>query len=205
MDRIPPFDDLLYLGTEWLNHQKTMTASFLKTDEFFLSKCYEIYNEIEDGYKNSLPTIFINKKDTGFTTALMFCIYYYSLIFKDIKIMTSKQELNKTKLVETISLVSRFSGINISCDVKANQILIKKDGRQISEISIHNINMFDIANINGCVFFVDCKPLKNIDKYNDLIKNFTRCDRLVLNFPSNEFIDKLAMDNQLKIKSIKIF
>lgn len=196
------FDDFLYMGIDFIKKSKlALPIELLKTDDFFLQKVFEIYNLIE----NDQISIFDCPDKSGITTALYFIIFYYSLKYPLITILSKNTKTRNQVMDKVFELFENFISDNYSHVLKSNTVFISYDNKKISEIKFLDVVTFDIATTSGILLFDDCGPLKNLDKYRDLIKNKNNHEKIVMNFVNNKELITLAKENNINIKKIKIF
>lgn len=198
------FDDILYVGLDYIKNLPALPPEHAKTDEWFFQSVFEIYNAVE----TMNPIIFYQKRGTGMTTALQYIISYYTLHHKEITIVTNPGSYHKT-LEGVYIMFANFLGMKLDGNFMSNKILLKENGHDFCEISILSVTQFDNANLKGPIILDSKTELKNSSKFNDLFKtirsNVKKYDKFALNFPENENISKLAKEYNIDTKKIKIF
>lgn len=194
------FDDILYMGIKGhLQKKQALPAELFKTDEEFLRVTYELYAELEKEHITVLRQV----KKSGVSTALMFIIAYYSLHHDTITIV-QKPGAHSALLQPVFRMFADFADFKCSIDKKSNQVFLRHENDVFCTINLLNDTAFNAADISGLVVFDNCTKLKNPEKYTDLFNNKEKYDKVILNFPESDLLNKLAVDYNLKIKEIRI-
>lgn len=199
------FDDILYQGLDgYLKKNNSMPSQFINTNEHFLETAYYMYKAIENN-----DCVFFNKQksETGFTSALSLIVCYLALNNKEISII-SKPGSYKDSIFQGLDMFNKFINTNFEVSSKANEFILKDmDGDVYCNIGNYNNVTFNVSNLKGIVIFDSNTSIRNIDKFNDIFKNGQIYDKLIIYFPNNNDIVKLAEENGVKYlsKDIKIF
>lgn len=198
------FDDILYMGTDAFKKMPSLPPELCKTDEWFFQKTFDVYNIIEE----TNPVIINQNRDTGLTTSLQFIICYYSLFYPEITLLVNPGNYSE-KFHQVYDVFANLLNFKYDGKFMSNKIILKYNNVQYCEITILGDNVFNIADLKGPVIFDTNKVMKNYSKYEDLlktsIKNKKKYDKLVLNFPENDDMLKLAKEYKIETKTIKIF
>lgn len=198
------FDDILYRGVTWLKTVKQLPPELCKIDEEFLRNCFVIYDSIE----NNKPIIFRHARSTGFSTALMFVISYYTLLYPQITILVNPGAYS-TSFEKVYEMFANFIGLSCDINTMSNKINLRIGKKQYCEINVLNDLAFNNADLKGPIIFDTNREMKNTSKFEDLLKTFNKYpekyDKLVFHFLDNDNLKKIETEYSIFSKEIKIF
>jgi len=202
--KLKRFDDILYMGTEYIKSVKQLPPELCKVNEDFFRVCFTIYSEIEE----HKPVIFRHDKATGFSTALMFAISYYTLSNPQITLLVNPGAYSKA--IEIVyEMFTNFIKLDYEGNFMSNKIILKHNKKQFCEINILNDLVFNAADLKGPIIFDTNREMKNTSKFEDLMKTFKKYpdkyEKLVLHFLENDNLKKIEKENLINSKEIKIF
>ena len=186
------FDDILYAGVFELRKRQALPQQLARLDEPFLQNVFELYRYMEDNHIGFVR----NVENTGFSTALYFVVFYYSLFTKNITILGKPSQI-ESSLEVVFRMIMSFVSIDLRLNLMSNQMIINDDKGQVCTIKILNSGAFDIAELSAYTFFDNCNKLSNYDQMRDVMLNAEdgKYDRLMLNFPKPKKKGSLAEDD----------
>lgn len=193
------FDDILYHCTAELKKPTRLPMELLKTNEDFFIELFDLYNTLEQ----EKVLITTHKRNTGFSTGLLFLIFYYSLKYKDITFVT-KNGIVPTSLKIIYEKMCEWCKIDVEINTMSNKVLLKNGTKKFCEINFLGDTVFDIASLKGVVIIDHSVSQVNVEKFKDIVNNRAKYERVLMNFSNTQEINKLAKESNLKIKEVKL-
>jgi len=194
------FDDFLfYLLSRKIGFHSGLRG--LGVDELFFEKVFGVYNLT----LNKEVVFFDSDGDDRFTLAVAFIVLYSAISTSNITFLCQPKEQYRNAIINVFKTFKEVA-IDFETEIASggnNEFVFSIDGRSC-EVAFKNDMSYALKDVKGLVVFDGCRPLKNHQKMSSLLLNKAAYDKILINFPINEELAKLAVDYELKINKIKL-